>query len=70
MVIRMQIHLSDDELQAIQAISAKEMRTIREQIRYMLHHDLQQRGYLQIAPQDLQRSQLCNPPESAEKQPL
>jgi hypothetical protein len=70
MVIRMQIHLSDDELQAIQAISAKEMRTIREQIRYMLHHDLQQRGYLPAAPQEAQRPQLCNPPGPAEKQSL
>ena len=70
MDIRMLIYNSDDELQAIRAISAKEMRPIREQIRFMLHHDLQQRGYLQAAPLEPQRSLQCNPPGSAEKQSL
>lgn len=70
MDIRMQIYISDDELQAIRAISIKEMRSIREQIRFMLHHDLQERGYLQAAPLEPQRSLPCKPPGSAEKQSL
>ena len=70
MDIRMLIYISDDELQAIRAISAKEMRPIREQIRFMLHHDLQQRGYLQAAPLEPQGALLCNPPGSVEKQSL
>ncbi len=70
MDIRMLIYISDDELQAIRAISTKEMRPIREQIRFMLHHNLQERGSLQDAPLEPQRSLSCNPPGSAEKQSL
>jgi hypothetical protein len=68
MMVKMCIHISEDELQAIQAFAEKEMRPIREQIRFMLRQDLHRLGYLQTSASDATPSQLKIASESSQDQ--
>jgi len=44
---RMTIVLSDEERAALRAISARELRAMRDQARYLLRGELERRGLLQ-----------------------
>jgi hypothetical protein len=50
MFARLTIHFSEDERKALEEISLRELRPLKEQIRFIVRADLERRGLL--APQE------------------
>ena len=46
MIVRIRIVLSEDEVSVIQELAEKELRPLKEQIRYLLRQELQRRRLL------------------------
>lgn len=46
MIIKIRIVLSEDEVSVIQELADKELRPLKEQIRYLLRQELQRRNLL------------------------
>lgn len=46
MIVRIRIVLSEDEVSEIQELAEKELRPLKEQIRYLLRQELQRRRLL------------------------
>jgi hypothetical protein len=55
--LRLQIYLAEDERQALQRLAISEMRSLREQVRFVIREDLSRRGLLSPDPECAQEAQ-------------